>query len=180
MMLFLLAALRLWMPYQDFCAKLKMDELAKGPPATHDRFEVLIKANAPVHAWVKSAELDVGQGVIWPLTRDLWSENPPVMTDLPAGEHVKMQIEFLATLPLDLEHPFAAIDQANAAIKQAAGLLSFAAPKMKSLVLVFSKPAEVRVGAELRRTGADNSLKLDRTGEQVQIPEQPIEARLSD
>lgn len=62
--------------------------------------------------------------------------NPMIMTDLPAGRG-NVSMKLLPTLELGdeiaMEDVCTALSQANAAIRKQAGLMSFAAPKMKGI-----------------------------------------------
>ena len=62
--------------------------------------------------------------------------NPMIMTDLPAGRG-SVSMKLLPTLELGdeiaMEDVCTALSQANAAIRKQAGLMSFAAPKMKGI-----------------------------------------------
>jgi hypothetical protein len=180
-MILLLAVLRLWAPYQEFCEKLKVAELAKGPAAAHDRLRLILQAGdgqqvlAVIKAKTGDIELQLSKGAELPLTRALWDENPDVMTDLPQGTKVSIGLDFGAVLPqqlsLSAQEFFAPLEQANRYIKGQAGVFSFAAPKLTGIEVRFAHP--IAMGAV-----QTDRITLRPGKPRVDLPERPIDARL--
>ena len=87
--------------------------------------------------------------------------NPMIMTDLPAGRG-NVSMKLLPTLELGdeiaMEDVCTALSQANAAIRKQAGLMSFAAPKMKGIGFSLQPGTDGGARLTMQRPSALSSL----------------------
>jgi hypothetical protein len=92
-----------------------------------------------------------------------------VLTSVPEPVKTRVSLELGPRLPTERSFGYAdlmrSVEQANRAIKSAAGFFSFAAPKMKGVVLQFpagGPPATVRLGdTDGRVLSADASGRIE-------------------
>jgi hypothetical protein len=176
---------REWHRYRTICEKLSLDKFAALPEAERDRLDIRIKLSpaegpqVPVTLTIVAA---AGRIVVvpgadglseFPVRAALLAENPVVLTSVPEPVKTRVSLELGPRLPAAQEPTFAyadlmrSVEQANRAIKSAAGFFSFAAPKMKGVVLHFS-PGDAPVTARLG--GADGRLlKADPAG-RLELP----------
>jgi hypothetical protein len=162
--------------YKFICEKLHLDELAALPPGEHDRVEVrltLKPESGPAEVtWTIAAAagpitvVTRTDGTIdLPVRKDLLAEDPMIFTSVPKDVKTAVGIGLTPLLPpgltfsyLELVKP---VDQANRLIKAQAGLLSFAAPKMKGVTLQFDGPGK---GVTISGKGVDLKLTADDKG----------------
>jgi hypothetical protein len=107
----------------------------------------------------------------FPVRLDLLAENPVVLTSVPEPVKTRVSLELGPRLPPGRSFGYAelmrSVDQANRAIKSAAGFFSFAAPRMKGVALQFpasDPPATARLGdAGGRVLSADAAGRIELT-----------------
>jgi hypothetical protein len=171
---------REWHRYKAICEKLSLDKFAALPESQRDRLDIRIKLSpaegpqVPVTLTIVAA---AGRIVVvpgadglseLPVRADLLAENPVVLTSVPEPVKTRVSLELGPRLPPERSFSYAelmrSVEQANRAIKSAAGVFSFAAPRMKGLVLQFpagDPPATARLGGpEGRVLSADAAGRL--------------------
>jgi hypothetical protein len=180
------AADRLWHRYRAICEKLHLDTLHRTPPAERDRLEVLLTlgpdSSAPPGTPPPTLTIDARGGPIrlepgpegtidFPVTDALLAEDPPVLTTAPEGQKTRVSLTLRPVRPAGTSFPLAglmaSVTQANGLIKAQAGLLSFAAPKMKAVLLVY--PPGTPQTARLTAPGVERTIATDARG-QLRIP----------
>jgi hypothetical protein len=156
---------REWHRYKAICEKLSLDKFAALPEDQRDRLDVRIRLTpsqgpqVPVTLTIVAAagRLVVVPGADglsdFPVRADLLAENPVVLTSVPEPIKTKVSLELGPRLPPERSFAYAelmrSVEQANRAIKSAAGLFNFAAPRMKGVVLQFhagDTPATATLG----------------------------------
>jgi hypothetical protein len=107
----------------------------------------------------------------FPVRPDLLAENPVVLTSVPEPIKTRVSLDLGPRLPTERSFGYAdlmrSVEQANRAIKSAAGFFSFAAPRMKGIVLQFpvgDPPATARLG-----DAAGRVLNADAAG-RIELP----------
>jgi len=177
------AADREWHRYKSICEKLSLDTFAELPESQRDRLDIRIRltpAEGPQVPVTLTIVAAAGRIVVrpaadglseFPVRPDLMAEDPIVLTSVPEPVKTKVSLELAPRLPPDNSFSYAdlmrSVEQANRAIKSAAGLFSFAAPRMKGVVLHFpagDTPATAKVGDTNGRM-----LSADAAG-QINIP----------
>jgi hypothetical protein len=158
------AAEREWHRYRAICEKLSLDKFAALPENQRDRLDIRIRlapAEGPQVPVTLTIVAAAGRIVVppgadglseFPVRPDLLAENPMVLTSVPEPVKTRVSLALAPRLPQERSFTYAdlmrGVEQANRAIKSAAGLFSFAAPRMKGLVLQFNS-GEARATAKV-------------------------------
>jgi hypothetical protein len=172
------AADREWHRYRAICEKLSLDEFTALPELARDRLQIRIKLapsdgpRVPVTLTIVAAKgrLVIPPGLDgltdFPVRQDLLAENPMVLTSLPEGIKTSVSLELTPRLPPGLSFAYAdlmrSVEQANRVIKSKAGFFSFAAPRMRGVLLQFPEgapPATAHLGG-----AAEAKITSDGTG----------------
>jgi hypothetical protein len=200
------AAEREWMPYRKLVETVKADKFYALPPAERDKV-ILYARLIPVNKAIAppDAKLVVVDGASrTPLPLDAagrtriapnpqWlADDAKIWTSLPSGEKMSLSFDIGAVLPEATQWNYAtvmgAIPQANAGVKQVAGMLSMFVPTMTAVIFKFDKPAQLTIKARdgERRYASDAKhrvrLKLDKEllkeNPLVALSERPFEAEI--
>jgi hypothetical protein len=158
------AADRAWHPYREVCERLGLLKFYAVPPAQRDRLRLLFKVD-PAQAGGQGLVLTINaaaqaipvrpdaKGLLaFPYDEKLLAENPDVLINLPPGEKAAFELDLQPLPPtqgqLDYVRLMGGIPQANALIREQAGMLSLIAPKLRKLVLRYdhAQGQEVTVG----------------------------------
>ncbi|UGQ47807.1 hypothetical protein [Massilia endophytica] len=173
---------REWVPYKKLVQDLRLDKFYAVPPAQRDKLDLSIKLEpnnknfkgsdillTVVHSGGRSPIPVDAQGRIHVVPNPKWvAEDAKIMTSMPTGEKSKMIYVMNAVLPAGTQWPYASlmssVDQSNEVIGKMAGAFSMFAPKIKSVILKFDKPAQVTIqskdGAKQYATDAKNQVRL--------------------
>lgn len=106
-----------------------------------------------------------GELIDFPLTDALWAEDPFILSNQPKGNlklEGKLVIVFSGRLIESAAWYREALDQVNRVIKDQAGMMSFAAPRVKTIVFRFSPDGPA--GVSLRKDAAETVLTPDADG----------------
>jgi hypothetical protein len=99
------------------------------------------------------------------------AEDPPVLTTAPEGQKTRVSLELRPVRPAGTSFPLASlmasVSQANKLIKAQVGFLSFAAPSMKAVLLVY--PPGTPQTERLTAPGLERSIAADAQGH-LRIP----------
>lgn len=133
--------------------------------------------NKPVELQINSRAKQVpvklaptGELIDFPLTADLRSENPPVVSNQPKGSltlQTSITLRYSGRLTESASWYVEALRQANAAIRAQAGAFAFVAPTLKTLVIVY--PPGTTNSVTLVDHDAPRTLSPDPQG-RVRIP----------
>ncbi len=170
---------REWQRYQVICERLHLDKFAALPERERDRLDVRLKLapdegpKNPVTLTVLAAAGPMVLGRAsdgyneFPVSQDLLAENPVVLTSVPEGTKTAVTMDLIPRLPSGLSFPYAdlfrAVEQANRFIRGQAGVLGFAAPRMKGIVLHFAERDAQTV--RLSGSGVNESYSTDGRGD---------------
>ncbi|MES2900610.1 MAG: DUF2987 domain-containing protein [Pseudomonadota bacterium] len=181
---------REWAPYTKIVETIKIDKFHAQPLADRDKV-VLYPIVKPQNKAIKSS--DVVLTVIHssgrqPMTvrpdgrvnfvyNPKWvAEKAGMVINQAKGEKMDVSFGLDAVLPEGTQWNYntlvGSVGQANALIKKEAGMLSVFAPKIKSVDLVFAKPAQVKIGARTLATDAKNRIRF--TPDEVLTKENPL------
>ncbi len=182
---------REWQRYRVSCEKLHLDKLAALPERERDRIDVRLKLapdegpKTPVTLTIAAAGGPIVPGSTsdgyteFPVCQDLLNENPVVLTSVPEGIKTAVTIDLIPRLPSGLSFPYAdlfrAVEQANRFIRGQAGLLGFAAPRMKGIVLHFAD--RVAQTVRLSGNGVEQSHATDGHGDVTLLVEDSLLAQ---
>jgi hypothetical protein len=180
------AADREWHRYRAICEKFYLDAIHRTPFAERDRLEVLLKlgpdSSAPPETPPPTLTIAAKGGPIrlvpdqegaidFPVTDALLAEDPPVLTTAPEGQKTRVSLELRPVRPPGTSFPLAglmaSVAQANRLIKAQAGFLSFAAPKVKAVLLIY--PPGAPQTAHLIAPGVERTISADAQGH-LRIP----------
>ena len=106
-----------------------------------------------------------GELVDFPLTPELRAENPPVFSNQPKGTlalQASIAIRYPGKLTESAQWYEDALRQANGAVRSAAGLMSFTAPRAKTIVFVFAPGSSDFV--TLKSAGGEKPVPADDKG----------------
>jgi hypothetical protein len=176
------AAERPWHSYREVCQKLYLDKFYAEPRELRDKLLVRLKiARADGDPAPPALAIAASSGRIelrpdaagyteFPVNADLLVEDPPVLTDAPAGRKLSVSLSLQPVLPSGNSFAYAdlmgAVEQANAIVETQAGALSWLAPRMKGVLLQYARAAgqTARIGtgdaAVTITAGADGTLRL--------------------
>ncbi len=181
---------REWAPYTKIVEAVKLDKFHALPLAERDKV-VLYPTISPQNKAIKAGDVVltvVHAGGRQPMTvrpggrvdfvyNPKWVAEKAGMTINQAkGEKMNVGFGLDALLPEGTQWNYntlvGSVGQANALIKKEAGMLSVFAPKIKSVDLVFAKPAQVKVGGKTLATDAKNRIRF--TPEEALMKENPL------
>ncbi len=181
---------REWAPYTRIVEAIKIDKFHALPLGERDKV-VLYPIISPQNKAIKAADVVltvVHPGGRQPMTvrpngRVNFVYNPKWVADKagmvinqPKGEKMDVSFGLDAVLPEGTQWNYNtlvdSVTQANALIKKAAGMLSVFAPKIKSVDLVFAKPAQLKIGTRTLSTDAKHRIRL--TPDEALAKENPV------
>lgn len=150
-------ASRAWAPYNELYSLYEKYQAL--PQARRDHLTFRLKATPvdktiprdQVHLAIarKDGRVNIpisNDGVLeFPLSEQLHRENPAIMTNLPVGKILKLEVEVLIKGPLRDVYQYAELekllDDANSAVRSHAGIWALFMPKAKGLEFRFANPA---------------------------------------
>lgn len=151
-------ASRAWAPYNELYGLYEKYQAL--PQAQRDHLTFRLKATPvdksirrdQVHLSVVRKEgrieipIDAGGILVFPLSEQLHRENPTIMTNLPAGKKLELEVEVLIKAPVRDTYQYAELDKllddANSAVRSHAGMWALFMPKAKGLEFRFADPAK--------------------------------------
>lgn len=185
---------REWIPYKKLVETIKLDRVYALPAAQRDKvivYALLKPVNKAiplsdvkltvVHAGGRQPlPLDArGRALIVPNAKWL-AEDAKIWTTLPKGEKMSLGFDLGAVVPESLQWNYASVmgslPQSNAAIGKVAGALSMFAPKMKSVIFKFDKPAQMTIRAKggEKRYASDARHQIRLQGDEDLLSENPL------
>lgn len=172
------AAERLWHPYREVCRRLYLEQFYAAPLEQRDKLVMRLKferseggERLPGLAIASTAgRIDLvpdARGLVaFPVNAELLVENPPVLTDAPAGRSLNVSLSVQPLLPAQDEFAYAelmeAVEQANAMVTTRAGLLGWFSERFKGVLLQYAEAAgqTARIGL----AGSTLVIGVDRDG----------------
>ncbi|HAT30016.1 MAG TPA: hypothetical protein DCW29_03935 [Janthinobacterium sp.] len=200
------AAEREWMPYAKLVGTIKLDKFYALPPAARDKVSLYATVapankNIPLSELVLTVVHGAGRQAL-PITADgklyivpnpAWiREDAKIWTSLPKSEKVSVGFGMDALLPDGQQWQYSklmgSVQQGNDLIKSQAGMLSIFMPTLRSVILKFAKPAQLRIegkdGTKLYASDAKGWIRLKpesawmREDPAMLVSERPVEAEL--
>ena len=201
-----LAVEREWAPYRKVIENLRFDKVNALPASQRDKviFYMTVTPDnknikqgdvvlTVVHAGGKQAfQVGADGRVDLPFKQQWLNEEAKMTINQPVGEKMGLGYGIDAVMPNGTQWQYASlmgsVKQSNDLVKSVAGMLSMLVPKTKSVVLVFAKPAQVKIQAKdgLRTLTSDAKNKirikpedaLMQENAQMTLSERPLEAEL--
>jgi len=195
---------REWIPYKKLVEASKLDKFYAMPAVERDKLSIYLqlrfKNKAINPGSVSLTVLHSGERQPIPVSADgrfplvpnqKWiKEEATTLLSVPPSEKAGFDYVILTPLPEGQQWPYAplmsSIDQANNAIGKLAGAFSLFAPKIKSVVFRFNKPAQLKVAGTVFNSDAKNEIKLKpeskwlKENPLIVASERPLEAELED
>lgn len=165
-------ASRAWAPYNElYSLYAKYQAL---PQSQRDHLTFRLKAT-PLDKAIRREQVQLsiarkeGQVAIpissdgileFPMNEQMHRENPTIMTNLPAGKKLELEVEVLIKAPVRDVYRYAEfeklLDDANSAVRSHAGMWAIFMPKAKGLEFRFANPA----AASVKIRGKDGEKQL--------------------
>jgi hypothetical protein len=157
---------REWAPYRKLMETTRMDKFAAtalaergrvilSPTVTPESKRILPQdvVITVVHGAERQAfRVGADHKLAIPFKQKWFDDNAQMTINVPKGERMNISFSLDALVPDGAQWPYAnlmgSVAQANALIKSQAGMLSLFAPKVKSVVLRFAQPAQVKIAAK--------------------------------
>lgn len=197
---------REWASYPKLVDSFKLDKFYASPLSLRDKVSLFItlepknKAIKPsdmvltvVHSAGKQVLPITPDGKLFIVPNPAWiKEDAKIWTNLPKAEKVRVGFGMNALMPEGQQWSYAklmgSVQQGNDLIKSQAGMLNMFMPTLKSVVLKFAKPAQVKIqgkdGVKLYSSDAKGLIKLAPDNGLMQenpailLSERPFEADL--
>lgn len=171
------AADREWIRYNDLLRITRLDKFYAAPAMQRDKVSILatVKPNNPaivasdivftvIHGDERKRIVVGMDGTFDPVINAQWaSDNPKVLTSMPAGEKAGFSFSIMPVVPAGLQFDYsslmASVKQVNALIKSQAGMMRFLMPTFVGIELRYAPgraaAAYIRSGQEERTISAD-------------------------